>query len=153
MSTPVFHRRRVEHFAQLLDEAAGDRQNASAVKDRELADLAALAMIQRAASADEIAAIADVDEILNYALYALLGVLVVRDTNIMYAGVVAGFVASLLDAIVVSAASLMMRPTPPPEALWIGFGRNVLTGTIFAGLSGIVYVLVQRWSGGQRPRR
>lgn len=42
MSTPVFHRRRVEHFAQLLDEAAGDRQNASAVKNRELADLAAL---------------------------------------------------------------------------------------------------------------
>ena len=91
--------------------------------------------------------------ILNYALYALLGVLVVRDTNIIYAGVAAGFVASLLDAIVVSAASLMMQPTPPPEALWIGFARNLFTGTVFAGLSGIVYVLVQRWSGGRRRRR
>ena len=43
-------------------------------------------------TADEIAAIADVDEILNYVLFALLGVLVVRDTGIMYAGAVAGFV-------------------------------------------------------------
>jgi hypothetical protein len=118
-----------------------------------ITDLAAMAMIERTATADEIAAIADIDEILNYALYALLGVLVVRDTNIIYAGVVGGFIASVLDAIVVSAASLMMQPTPPPEALWIGFGRNLITGTVFAGLSGIVYVLVQRWSGGQRSRR
>jgi hypothetical protein len=118
-----------------------------------IVDLAAMAMIERTATADEIGAIADIDEILNYALYALLGVLVVRDTKIIYAGVLAGFVASILDAVVVAAASLMMQPTPPAEALWIGFGRNVLTGTIFAGLSGVVYVLVQRWSGGQRPRR
>ena len=93
-------------------------------------------MIQRTATADDIAAIADVDEILNYVLFALLGVLVVRDTNIMYAGVVAGFVASLLDAIVVSAASLMVQPTPPPRRCGSASARNVFTGTVFAGLSG-----------------
>src|SRR5579871_5473493 len=61
-----------------------------------ITDLAATAMIQRTVSADDIAAIADVDEILNYVLFALLGVLVVRETNILFAGAVAGFFASLL---------------------------------------------------------
>jgi hypothetical protein len=118
-----------------------------------ITDLAATAMIQRAASADDIAAIADVDEILNYVLFALLGVLVVRETNIMFAGAVAGLFASLIDAIVVTAASLMVPPVPAPDMLLIGFGRNLLVGTVFAGLSGLVYALVQRWSGGQRSRR
>jgi hypothetical protein len=118
-----------------------------------ITDLAATAMIQRTVSADDLATIADVDEILNYVLFALLGVLVVRQTSVMLSGVVAGFFASLLDAIVVTAASLMVPPTPPPDALWIGFARNLVIGTVFAGLSGIVYMLVQRWSGGQRTRR
>jgi hypothetical protein len=118
-----------------------------------ITDLAATAMIQRAAGADDIAAIADVDELLNYVLFALLGVLVVRQTNVMLSGVVAGALASLLDAIVVTAASLMVPPVPPPEALLLGFGRNLVIGTVFAGLSGVVYALVQRWSGGQRTRR
>jgi hypothetical protein len=118
-----------------------------------ITDLAATAMIQRTVSADDIAAIADVDEILNYVLFALLGVLVVRETNIMFAGAVAGFFASLLDAIVVTAASLMVPPAPTSEALLIGFGHNLLVGTVFAGLSGLVFALVQRWSGGQRSRR
>ncbi len=118
-----------------------------------ITDLAATALIQRTVSADDIATIADVDEILNYVLFALLGVLVVRDTSIMFAGAVAGIFASLLDAIVVTAASLMVPPTPPPDALAVGFARNLIIGTVFAGLSGIVYALVQRWSGGQRSRR
>jgi hypothetical protein len=118
-----------------------------------ITDLAATALIQRTVSADDVAAIADVDEILNYVLFALLGVLVVRDTHIMFAGAVAGIFASLLDAIVVTAASLMVPPIPPPEALAVGFARNLIIGTVFAGLSGVVYALVQRWSGGQRSRR
>jgi hypothetical protein len=118
-----------------------------------ITDLAATALIQRTVSADDMAAIADVDEILNYVLFALLGVLVVRDTNIMFAGALAGIFASLLDAIVVTAASLMVPPTPPPDALAVGFARNLIIGTVFAGLSGVVYALVRRWSGGQRSRR
>jgi hypothetical protein len=47
----------------------------------------------------------------------------------------------------------MVPPTPPPDALWIGFARNLVIGTVFAGLSGVVYMLVQRWSGGRRTRR
>jgi hypothetical protein len=67
--------------------------------------------------------------------------------------VVAGALASLLDAIVVTAASLMVPPAPPPEMLLLGFARNLVIGTVFAGLSGVVYALVQRWSGGPRTRR
>jgi hypothetical protein len=118
-----------------------------------ITDLAATAMIQRTVSADDIAAIADVDEILNYVLFALLGVLVVRETNIMFAGAVAGLFASVIDAVVVTAASLMVPPAPPLDVLLVGFGHNLLVGTVFAGLSGLVYALVQRWSAGQRPRR
>ncbi|MBV9323542.1 MAG: hypothetical protein JO352_07155 [Chloroflexi bacterium] len=118
-----------------------------------ITDLAALAMSERTVSADDLATIGAVDEILNYVLFALLGVLVVRETSVMLSGVVAGFFASLLDAIVVSAASLMVPPTPPPDALLLGFGRNLVIGTVFAGLSGVVYALVQRWSGGRRSRR
>jgi hypothetical protein len=118
-----------------------------------ITDLAATAMIERTVSADDLAMIAEVDEILNYVLFALLGVLVVRETSVMLSGVVAGFFASVLDAIVVTAASLMVPPTPPPDALWIGFARNLVIGTVFAGLSGVVYMLVQRWSGGRRTRR
>ncbi|HEY2593192.1 MAG TPA: hypothetical protein VGK33_04760, partial [Chloroflexota bacterium] len=93
-----------------------------------ITDLAATALIQRTVTPDDIAAIADVDEILNYVLFALLGVLVVRDTGIIFAGAVAGIFASLLDAIVVTAASLMVPPTPPPDALAIGFARNLIIG-------------------------
>jgi hypothetical protein len=32
------------------------------------------------------------------------------------------------------------------------FIKNLAIGTLFAGLSGVVYVLVQRWSGGRRSR-
>jgi hypothetical protein len=117
-----------------------------------ITDLAAMAMMQRAAGADDIAAISEVDEILNYVLFALLGVLVVRQTNVMLSGVAAGALASLLDAIVVTAASIMVPPLPPTDALLFGFGRNLVIGTLFAGLSGVVYTLVQRWSGGQRTR-
>jgi len=118
-----------------------------------IVDLLFMVLMQRTVSADDIAAYADVDEILNYILFSLLGVLVVRDTAVMLSGVVAGVFASLLDAIVVTAASLMVPPQPPPDALEFGFARNLVIGTVFAGLSGVVYALVQRWSDNQRPRR
>ena len=110
-------------------------------------------MVVHTTTPDDAAAIADIDEILNYVLFSLLGVLVVRDTGMMLSGVVAGVFASLLDAIVVTAASLMVPPPPTLEALEFGFARNLVIGTVFAGLSGIVYALVQRWSGGRRSRR
>ena len=117
-----------------------------------IVDLFFLLLTQRSINPEDAAAFGDVDEILNYVLFSLLGVLVVRETRIMFAGAVAGVFASLLDAIVVTAAQVMVPPPLPLDALEFGFARNLLIGTVFAGLSGVVYLLVQRWSGGQRPR-
>jgi len=117
-----------------------------------IADLGAQALTQRALSADDVQAVLDIDNILNYVLFSALGVLVVRDTNIMYAGVVAGLFAAVLDAIVVSLAAIMVPPQPTWEALGLQFAANLVIGTVFAGVSGVVYALVQRWSGGQRGR-
>ena len=69
-----------------------------------IADLSALAYSQRTFIADDAAAAQALDELVNYVLFSLLGVLVVRDTGLFYAGVVAGIFGSMLDASVVAAA-------------------------------------------------
>ena len=79
---------------------------------------------EQTTKADEIAVWAQIDELANYVLFSLLGVLVVRDTGVILAGVVAGVFASLLDAIVVTAASLMVPPPPSAEMLEFGFARS-----------------------------
>src|SRR6266567_2079189 len=106
----------------------------------------------RTASADDAAAIAQVDDLLNYLLFSLLGVLVARDTGIMFAGALAGLLASLLDALVVTAAAVLAPAPPPLDVIEFGFARNLAIGTVFAGLAGVVYLLAQRWSGGRRSR-
>lgn len=117
-----------------------------------IVDLGFIALMQRTLNADDIAAFEQIDLILNLVLFSTLGVLVVRETGVMFAGAVAGLFAGLLDAIVVTAASVMVPPPPPLERLEEQFAQNLIIGTIFAGLSGVVFALVQRWSGGQRPR-
>jgi hypothetical protein len=117
-----------------------------------ITDLSAQAMIQRTLSADDAATIQTVDEIVNYVLFSVLGILIVRDTGIIYAGVVAGVFASLLDAIVVAAAALMAPPVTPVSIVEEGFVYNLAIGTMFAGASGVVYALVQRMSGGRRSK-
>jgi hypothetical protein len=32
------------------------------------------------------------------------------------------------------------------------FARNLVIGIVFAGLSGVTYYFVQRWSGASRPK-
>jgi hypothetical protein len=117
-------------------------------------DLLFMLLMERSGSvnAEDAAAFVQIDLFLNVMLFALLGVLVVRDTTLMLAGFVAGFFAGLLDAIVVTAASVMVPPPPTADALWGQFAQNVLVGMAVAGLSGLVFALVQRWSGGQRSR-
>ena len=117
-----------------------------------IVDLGFMALNQRTLSADDIAAFEQIDLVLNLVLFSILGVLVVRETKIMFAGAIAGLFAGLLDAIVVTAAALMVPPPQSLENLEGQFAQNLVIGTVFAGLSGIVFALVQRWSGGQRPR-
>jgi hypothetical protein len=117
-----------------------------------IADLSTQAYSQRTFNADDAAAIQTVDEIVNYVLFSVLGILVVRDTGLMYAGVLAGIFASLLDAIVVAAASLMAPAAAPVDVVEQVFLSNLAIGSVFAGASGVIYSLVQRWSGGRRSR-
>jgi hypothetical protein len=117
-----------------------------------IADLTAQAVSQRTISPDDLVAIGTTDDIVNYVLFSILGILVVRETGLIYLGAIAGVFASLLDAIVVATASSMAPPSGPEVTIEEYFIKNLAIGTLFAGLSGVVYVLVQRWSGGRRSR-
>ena len=117
-----------------------------------IADLAAMAAFQRTISPDDRAAIQTLDDLANYALFSILGVTVVRETGLMYVGVIAGACAALLDATVVAAARIMAPiagMTAPIEDVFI---TNLVIGAVFAGVRGVVYMLVRRWSGGRRTR-
>jgi len=116
-----------------------------------IADLSTTAFTQRTFNADDAAAYAMVDVLVNVVLFSLLGVLVVRQTGLMLSGAVAGVVASLLDAIVVTAAALMAPPSTPMGVIQEKFIENLVVGTVFAGVSGVLYALSQR-SGGRRSR-
>lgn len=116
-----------------------------------IADLATRVVLQRTPLPEEQQLVGTMDEIANYALFSLLGILVVRDTRIIYMGAMAGFVASLLDAVVVAAAGAL-APTSGPATIEEVFISNMLIGTLFAGMTGIVYGLVQNWSSGRKSR-
>lgn len=92
------------------------------------------------------------DQLVNYVLFSVLGILVVRDTGLNYAGIFAGIFASLLDAVVVAAATLMAPTATPVPVVEEVFINNLVIGTVFAGVSGFVYSFIQRWSGGRRMR-
>jgi hypothetical protein len=112
-----------------------------------IADLGAQAMSQRTLSPDDRMAIAAADEVVNWLLFSILGIIVARETRLIYMGAVAGIFASLLDAIVVASAASMARPIGPEIPVEEYFLYNLMVGTVFAGLSCVVYLLVQRWSG------
>jgi hypothetical protein len=116
-----------------------------------IADLAARAIVQRTLSPDDVTLVGTLDDIANYVLFSILGIVVVRDTRSMYMGAVAGVLAALLDASVVAAAGAM-APMPGPGSIEEIFVSNLIIGTLFAGVSGVVYALVQNWSGGRRGR-
>ncbi len=91
-----------------------------------IADLTAQAVSQRTVSQDDLLAIGTTDDIVNYVLFSILGILVT--------------------------ATSMAPPSGPEVTIEEYFIKNLAIGTLFAGLSGVVYVVVQRWSGGRRSR-
>jgi hypothetical protein len=116
-----------------------------------IADLASVAMFQRTFSPDDRAAIFQVDELANWVLFSTLGIVVVRETRLFYAGILAGLLAAAIDTAVVTAAQIMAAVS--------GLQPNVMDAVVyglvnvgFAAVSGIVYWLVQRSAGGTRPR-
>ena len=111
-----------------------------------IVDLGAQAMSQRTASPDDLNAIGSADEVINYVLFSVLGIIVVRDTGLFYLGAVAGVLASLLDAMVVAAAASMAPPPNGALPFEQYFAENLAIGVLFAGLSGVMYFIIQRWS-------
>jgi hypothetical protein len=117
-----------------------------------IADLGTQAMTQRTVSPEDLSAIDEADLLINYILFSILGIIVVRDTGLFYLGAVAGVLASLLDAIVVAAAATLAPPVGGAAPVEEYFVRNLATGILFAGLSGVMYFVVQRWSGARRSK-
>lgn len=117
-----------------------------------IVDLGTQLIAQRTTSPDDLVAIYNADELVNYILFSLLGIIVVRDTGVFYLGAVAGVLGSLLDAIVVAAAATMAPPAGGAAPLEEYFARNLAIGILFAGLSGGMYFVVQRWSGARRSK-
>jgi len=117
-----------------------------------IADLATQAIVQRTTSPDDINAVFVVDQIVNWILFSSLGIIVVRETGLFYLGAIAGVFASLLDSIVVATAGIMAPPAGGQVSVEDVFANNLVIGIVFAGCSGVVYMVVQRWSSGRRTR-
>jgi hypothetical protein len=121
-----------------------------------IVDLGTQILSQRALSPDDRVYAEMGDQIVNWILYSLLGIGVARATGLIYSGVLAGLLASVLDASVVAAAAALAPPIPGVASMGdlivASFEMNVVDGTLFTAVSCVVYVLIQRWSAGQRRR-
>jgi hypothetical protein len=117
-----------------------------------IADLATQVIAQRTPNPDDLGAIYDADEFINYILFSILGIVVVRDTSVFYLGAIAGVLASLIDAVVVALAASLAPPAGGAAPMDEYFAHNLAIGIIFAGLSGITYFFVRRWSGARRVK-
>jgi hypothetical protein len=106
-------------------------------------------LLLQPANADDRGAIALVDNLFSWILFSILGIVVVRETGLFYLGAIAGVFAALIDAIVVAAAAIL-APLSGLMSVEEIFANNLVYGALFAGVSGVVYALVQRWSGGRR---
>jgi hypothetical protein len=117
-----------------------------------IADLATQAILQRTTSPDDVNTLVAVDQIINWILFSILGIIVVRDTGLFYLGAIAGAFASVLDSIVVVAAGIMAPPAGGQLSILDVIANNLEIGILFAGASGGVYAIVRRWSGQSRGR-
>jgi hypothetical protein len=121
-----------------------------------IVDLSSQALSQPiSGSPDDRSTLAFADHVLNYVLFSIVGILVVRDTRALYLCALAGLLAALLDGVVVTAAAMMTPSADKPltmELLVAYFAENLGSGTAFAAVSGYIYVFMQRFSGGRRLR-
>jgi hypothetical protein len=117
-----------------------------------IVDLSAQVLTQRTVSPEDRLAIDTVDELANYLLFAVLGVIVVRESGVIYLGAIAGAFAALLDALVVSAAAALAPPAGQTITVAEYITRNLTIGVVLAGVSGAMYLVFRRWSSGRRSR-
>lgn len=118
-----------------------------------IADLATLAMVQRSFSQDDQVAIFQTDVMANWVLFSILGVVVVRETRVFYAGILAGIFAALVDTAVVYVAQTMADMGGPSINLVDVVLQSIVVNVGFAAVSGIAYYMIQRsTSSGKGPR-
>jgi hypothetical protein len=115
-----------------------------------IVDLGTKAMIQGSYNPEDMEAIAWVDQIFNWVLFSILGIAIVRETGLIYSGALAGALAAVLDAILVAVVNMVTPPVPTWAATQELFLQNVEFGTLFAAISGVLYFMFRRWSGGRR---
>lgn len=112
-----------------------------------IVDLGTLALLQRGGP-DAAAELESTNLILNVVLASVLGAVVARQTGLFYLGAVAGFLAAVIDSLMVILA-LSMAPSMPsqPVAPEMRLLTNVIYTTIPAAVSGLVSRMVERASG------
>jgi hypothetical protein len=115
-----------------------------------IVDLGTHAIQQRVTGGAEVLAeLSNANLIANVVLFSILGAAVARQTGIFYLGALAGFLAALLDGLVVAAAASLAPPPGEPAPIDVYLATNIAIGTIPAAVSALVSNLVERMS---RPR-
>jgi len=117
-----------------------------------IVDLGTHAILQRATGdADALAELSNANTIANVVLFSILGAVVARQTGIWYLAALAGFLAALLDGVVVATAASMAPPPGEPMPVDMYLLQNLVIGTIPAAVSGFVASMVERFSGPRSP--
>jgi hypothetical protein len=112
-----------------------------------IVDLGTQAIMQRNPGQDALDQLQTANAIANVALFSVLGAIVARQTGRFYLSALAGLLASLLDAAVVLAASIMAPPPGGSVPIDAYLLQNFLFAVVPATISGVVVVVVERTSG------
>lgn len=113
-------------------------------------DLATRAIEQAAGDTQAIGSLDALNLVLNGALYAVLGTVVLRETGRVGLAALAGLLAGVLDGIVVGAAAALAPPggLPPEmtaEQIWQGsLVLNAVLGTLLTTSSAWLSRLIRR---------
>jgi hypothetical protein len=112
-----------------------------------IADLGTQVLEQRMTDEEAIQSLRVADYVVNIVLFTMLGAILARESGLtllgIMAAVIAGFLASLVDGIVVATAASLTRPLPMPQYLI----ENLAVGTLATGLSAVVITVIDRALG------
>jgi hypothetical protein len=116
-----------------------------------IVDLGTQLMQQRMSAQDGGGDLDQANLISNVVLFSILGAVVARQTGVFYLAALAGLLASLLDGLVVVAATSLAPPPGERAPIYLYLLVNIGLGTIPATVSGFVSSLLERTQG-PRPK-
>ena len=113
-----------------------------------IVDLGTHAIQQRIAGTGDVALeLTNANLVANVVLFSILGAVVARQTGVFWLGAVAGFLAALLDGLVVATAATLAPPPGEASPVDIYLATNLVIGTIPAAVSALVSNFIERLSG------